>query len=126
MNKGNSFNISEIKKAIRDLTEEKRQIDKKISAFQGLLDAFKVDNGVSKQSARGGVDIRPFIKAIFQRNSNQPLQLKDIGEEVGKLAPEVSAEVIRKKLVYAIRPSVGLLEKAEYGKYRLANATDTS
>lgn len=119
---GMGINLSTIKQELRELRDERERVDKKIAALEKTEDAYRSERIASKSSTNGksarGINIRPIISSIFEKNGNNPLQVKQIVEEIEKVS-ELSQEMIRKKIVYAVRPTVGLLVKTEYGKYQM-------
>ncbi|MBI5793728.1 hypothetical protein HZA87_01390 [Candidatus Uhrbacteria bacterium] len=119
-----SLNIATINQELKELTEKRALLDQKMEALQKLLGAYRQERVGGKSIVNGAssrsVDIREEIKRVFEVNANQPLQVKDIVEAVAGFRPDIDRKVIANKMVYAVRPTVGLLVKAEYGKYRSA------
>ena len=102
------------KQELRELKEQRTELDRKIHHIEGILGAPKSgSNGTP--SARGGVDIRPTVRELFGANNNEAMWVKEIVETVAtKLG--VEKEIVRRKMVHVIRTE---LENAGYGKYRL-------
>ena len=105
-----ALTISQIKQALRELKEERDEIDRKIGGLEEWLGDNK--NG----SVRNMVDIRPSVRKLFTANGNKPLRVKDIIEGVYKEHPEIDRDNIGKKMFNVIRT---MLDKEGYGKYRL-------
>jgi len=116
--------IANIRHELRALFDQKRAMERKIEALQSTLATYKVDINEDSQSSsprvRGGIDLRPIIVSIFSKNRNKPLRVREIVREIEELAPEIPHRAIEKKMIYAVRPKAGLLQKIGYGKYRLS------
>lgn len=111
-----------LRRELAELIAQKRAMDQKIEALQNTLSMYRQEADESPNTAppgRGGVDLRPIIATIFKANGNQPLRVREIASEIEKIAPDIPRRTIEQKMVYAVRPKAGLLQKTDYGKYQL-------
>lgn len=106
---------TKVKEELTTLRERKAVIERRI---QGLEIYIGKTNGSSTEriSARGGIDIRPTVKAIFADNSNQPIKYKDLVDKVAEKHPDSEYAVIQAKMIHVTRT---ILEKTGYGMYHL-------
>lgn len=105
-----SFTIPQVKQELRALKEQRDEIDRKIEGLEQWL------GDRSNGSVRNMVDIRPAVKKMFTANGNKPLRVKEIVDGVYKEHPEIDKDAIGKKMFNVTRT---ILEREEYGKYRL-------
>ncbi len=109
---------TKVKEELAALREKKASIERKIKGLEqylGIQGSLEKTNGGSI-SARGGVDIRPDVRALFETNGNELMRLKDIVEKVGEKHPEMERIVIERKMIHVKRT---ILEQQGYGMYRL-------
>lgn len=112
-----ALDIAEVKDELASLKEKRANLDRKIEGLEHYLGQRPTsDKNGSSLSARGGIDIRPAIEAVFQENGNQPMRLKNIEDAVGIKHPELDRVIIHKKMVH---PTRTILEQVSYGQYRL-------
>ena len=114
---------TQIREEIKRLRQEKAEIEERIEGLQRYLHAPKSAEGrmATGVSARGGIDIRPTVKTIFEENGNTPLKVKEIVDAVAKRHADVERRIIEKKMFHVKRT---ILEKGtEYGSYRLKPLT---
>lgn len=115
-----ALTTAQIREELTALRQKKNEVDRKIAALESFLGQ-ETANGkhvtTAGVSARGGVDIRPTIMAIFDENVNTPLRLKDLVDMVAARHQDVPYAIIEKKMVHAKRT---ILKSFAYGMYQLA------
>ncbi len=113
---------SQVKKELRESKAERDKLNERIEHLAGYLATFKDE---ITPSARGGIDIRPVVVSIFEKNGNKAMKVKEITDAVARNLPDVDRRIIEKKMGYA-KGNKGILKKAIgedgaviYGKYQL-------
>lgn len=116
-----ALTTTEIRQELVLWRQKKTEADRKIAALESFLGQ---ETGSAKNpssiSARGGVDIRPAVREVFEANGNQAMRKKDLVDTIGKKHPDTDRAIIEKKMTHVIRT---ILVQAEYGKYRLKTET---
>lgn len=117
------INLSTINQELKELRHERDMLTRKIDSLEKTAEAYRSEkiakSSISAGKSARGIDIRPVIQQLFEKNENMPLQLKDIVKAVIKENPELDEGNVRRKMSYLIRDEQNFLENLEYGKYRM-------
>lgn len=117
-----ALTATEIKQDLATLREKRAELDRKIQGHEHYLGLHKTSTkaaGINAVSARGGVDIRPAVKAIYGANSNQAIRVKDLVDMIVEKHPEMDKTIVGRKMVHVKRT---ILKQEGYGMYRLKEA----
>lgn len=110
-----ALTIPQVKQEIKRLKELKADVERKIQSLEAFLGPQDTaSNGAS--SARGGVDIRPTVIEIFTANQNQSMTIKALITAIAEKHQDITEKMIDGKMARVKRT---MLEKVDYGKYRL-------
>jgi len=115
-----ALTATEIKQDLATLKEKRAELDRKIQGLEHYLGLHKTSTikvaGINAVSARGGVDIRPTVKAIYAENGNQAIRVKDLVDMIVGKHPEMDKTIVGRKMVHVKRT---ILKQEGYGMYRL-------
>ncbi len=105
---------------LKALKEERAKIDRQIGALVGFTNNTPVETAPRvKRVHFRNIDVRPTIKEIFSQNGNQAMRMMDLQRALAQRHPELTKTSIRRKMIYAVKPQVGVLVKEDYGQYRV-------
>jgi len=121
-----ALDVASVKEDLANLKEKKASIERKIQGLELYLGVQKTATSktvnTGRVSARGGVDISPSVKAVFDSNGNQSVKYKDLVDMVAQKHTDLDRIVVDRKLSHLKRT---MLDSAGYGKYQLKAQTPT-
>jgi len=120
----------ELKRFIKDLETQEKEISKKLEFYRGLLaleDGSEVKPKKRKRAkSEDTLKLEQEITKVFEVNNFKSMKLVTLLEKVSPLYPELDETQLRSKIIHLQRSKFLVPKEGEYGYHQLANIQSTN